>query len=186
MTRPSDHLLRTLAPVPPSCNVLEVGCGEGHHTESLLRLGFSVHACAADAASVAATRERITELVGDETAATCVQHVAPDGFGTYPDDAFHFIVAHTPAGYVRAADSLTDWLHTMRRLLIPGGWLYLALAQPDPTTNGASGATIPPDRVTACAEEARLVPAEAARETDEEGVPLVRGIFRLLPGVTSP
>jgi len=185
MTPPSDHLLRTLAPVPPSCNILDVGCGEGHHTESLLRLGFSVHACAADATSVKATRTRITELVGEDTAATCVQHVAPTGFGTYPNDAFHFIVAHTPTGYINAGTPLTDWLATMRRLLIPGGWLYLALARPDPTANGASGAAIGPAQMTAHAEEAGLVPAEAATETEEEGVPLVRGIFRRLPDVTS-
>jgi len=145
-----------------------------------------VHACAVDAALVAVTRERITELVGEDTAATCVQHVAPDGFGGYPNNAFHFIVAHTPAGYIRAGESLTDWLRTMRRLLIPSGWLYLALAQPDPTTNGASRAAVGPDQITACAEDAGLVPAEAATETDEEGVPLVRGIFQLPPDVTSP
>lgn len=186
MTRPSDHLLRTLAPVPPSCNILEVGCGDGHHTEPLLQLGFPVHACAVDERSVRVTRERVTALVGEETAQTCVQQVAPDGFAAYPDDAFHWIVAHTPDGYLDGTDRLTDWARTMRRLLIPGGWLYLVLAQPDPATNGVSTTAPTPERVTTRVVEAGLAPAEAAAETEEEGRPLVRGIFRLPPDVTSP
>ena len=186
MTRPSDHLLRTLAPVPPSCNILEVGCGKGRHTESLLRLGFPVHACAADAESVAATRDRITDLVGPDTAATCVQHVPPGGFGTYPDDAFHWIVAHTPSGYVDVPEHLPGWLGSMRRLFIPGGWLYLAVGTPDPAANGTSRPALRPDEMTAHALRSGLKTAEDAAQTDEEGGPLVRGIFRLAPDVTSP
>lgn len=181
MPRPSDHLLRTLAAVPPSCNILEVGCGEGHHTEALLRLGFPVHACAVDADAVAATRERITDLVGAETAATCVQQVAPDGFDTYPADAFHWIIAHTPTGYLPAAAPLEDWLADLRRLLIPGGWLYLALSAANPAANGTAAPHLRPEQLTTHADAVGLAPAEQATSVDEHGRPLVRAIFRLPP-----
>lgn len=181
MQRPSDHLLRTLAAVPPSCNILEVGCGEGLHTESLLRLGFPVHACDDDPDAVAATRERITDLVGADTAETCVQQVAPDEFGAYPDDAFHWVIAHMPTRYVSSLDHLAEWMQAMRRLLIPGGWLYLATAGPDPSSNGSASMRITPQHMNAGAATAGLAPAEAAAQAEEQGTQLVRAIYRLTP-----
>ena len=176
---PSDHLLRTLAAVPVSSNILEVGCGTGQHTEPLLRLGFPVHACDVDAEAVTATRERIVQHIDAETAEQCVQQVAPDGFGTYPDDAFHWIVAVDPTGYLRTPDDLPQWLREMRRLLIPGGWLYLATnSLTHLSTNGTTASQLTPEALDAAAEEAGLATASPAETAEEHGTSLVRAIFR--------
>lgn len=187
MAPPSDHLLRTLAAVPVSSNILDVGCGTGRHTEPLLRLGFPVHACDARPAAVEATRERITDLVGEDTAGQCVRIVPPDGFDAYPDDAFDWIVAFDPTAYVPSDADWSDLLREMRRLLAPGGWVYVAATgNADPATNGAadSDLRISPDRLDTCGEEAGLAASVAAEEAKEHGELLVRAIFRYVTEAT--
>lgn len=189
MQPPSDHLLRTLAAVPVEHNVLEVGCGTGRHTEPLLRLGFPVHACDTRAEAVATTREHIADLVGAETATQCVQQVALDELGTYPEDAFHWIVAYDPVGYVDRSADVPNLLETLRRLLVPGGWLYVALRFPDgwgSTANGVSTVVTEmiPQQLDAFAADAGLASAVAAEQATEQGTPLVRAIFRYVTDAT--
>lgn len=187
MPYPSDHLLRTLAAVPVSSNILDVGCGTGRHTEPLLRLGFPVHACDARPASVQATRDRIADLVGADTAEQCVRTVLPDGFNVYPDDAFDWIVAFNPVSYLQSDGDLSEFLRAMRRLLAPGGWLYIAsTGPPNPTANGAAepAPRFTPDQLDACAREVDLALAVAAERTEECDTPIVRAIFRYVTEAT--
>lgn len=187
MLPPSNHLLRTLAAVPVSSNILDLGCGAGRHTEPLLRLGFPVHACDARPPAVAATCERITELVGEDTAEQCVRMVPPDGFDAYPDDAFDWIVAFDPTAYAPSDTDLPDLLRTMRRLLAPGGWAYVAATgRADPSTNGATEPVLrlTPGRLAACGEEAGLAASVATERVEEYGQPLVRAIFRYVTEAT--
>ena len=178
MKPPSDHLLRTLAAVPVSSRVLDLGCGAGRHTEPLLRLGFPVHACDARTQAVEKTRVRIEEIVGAETAERCVQVVEKGGFDVISDDAFDWIVAFEPTAYLASKDDLPDVLATARRLLKPGGWVYLALAvQAHASANGAVS-TVTPDYMTTCAEEAGLALSVAPERAEEHDTALVRGIFR--------
>lgn len=183
---PSDHLLRTLAAVPVSSNILDVGCGSGRHTEPLLRLGFPVHACDARADAVQTTRARIADLVGQETADQCVRTVALDGFGTYPDDAFDWIVAFNPTAYLSVEQDVAVLVNAMQRLLAPGGWLYVALAGPPaPETNGAVVALeLGPSQLDTFAEEAGLVSSVAAERVEEQDTPLVRAIYRYVTAST--
>lgn len=181
LSPPSDHLLRTLAAVPVSSNILDVGCGTGRHTEPLLRLGFPVHACDTRVHAVEATRARIADLVGEDTAEQCVRTVSPGEFETYPDDAFDWIVAFDPTAYLAAEWDLKDLLRTLRRLLSPGGWLYIAFT--DQLALKANGTAKPilevtPRQLDTCADEAGLARSKAAERTKEHGAPLVRGIYR--------
>jgi SAM-dependent methyltransferase len=181
MSPPSDHLLRTLAAVPVSSNILDLGCGTGRHTEPLLRLGFSVHACDTRAHAVEATRARIADLVGEETAEQCVRTVSPDGFTAYPDDAFDWIVAFDPTAYLHDEHDLKDLLNTLQRLLSPGGWLYIAFT--DQLALKANGTAKPilevtPRQLDACAGEVGLAVSKMAKRTKEHGAPLVRAIYR--------
>lgn len=179
MKPPSDHLLRTLAAVPVSSQILDFGCGAGRHTEPLLRLGFSVHACDARERAVEATRARIEELVGADTAAQCVRVVATDGFDVYPDEAFDWIVAFDPTAYLAAADDLPEVLAVTRRLLKPGGWVYVALtAEAEATSNGTAAPSISPEHLEASATEAGLARSVAPERAEEHSTPLVRAIFR--------
>lgn len=178
MRSPSHHLLRTLAAVPVSSHILELGCGTGRHTEPLLRLGFPVHACDARAAAVEETRTRIEALVGAATAERCVQAVAPDGFEAYPEDAFDWIVAFEPTAYAASDEELAGVLATTRRLLKPGGWIYVALAAEGTPTRNGTVETMTPERLAATAATANFAHAVAPERAEEHGTALVRGIFR--------
>jgi SAM-dependent methyltransferase len=118
-------LLRTLAAVPVSSQVLDLGCGSGVHTEALLRLGFPVHACDPDPDAVAATRTRITPLLEDDaTAQKCVRNATLEDLGDL-ENAFDWVVVTEAHRLVENDADLHALLTTARRVLKPGGWMYL-------------------------------------------------------------
>ncbi|WP_022834556.1 class I SAM-dependent methyltransferase [Salisaeta longa] len=189
----SDHLLRTLAAVPPQSTILEIGSGTGTHTEALLRLGFPLHACAATPEAAEATRAVVAELVDDATAARCVRHAtaaAPD----LPEATFDWVVLPVAERYVSGPETLATVLQTARRVLKPGGWCYLDLpaAPADVATelqtqgDGAPSETPADPALTIDAlNEARVAAglAEASAPTlatDTPRGPRVRMIFRCL------
>jgi SAM-dependent methyltransferase len=173
---PSDHLLRTLAAVPPSSAILDFGCGRGRHTEPLLRLGFPVHACDPRPEAVAATRERVASLLEEGDVETIVQ-VTPLDAVEYPDATFDWVVADPGETYVATKDDLKTLLAEARRVLKPGGWLYLTLpASPDARMNG-TGFSI--EIVESFRRDANLAEASAPTriEADAEA-PRLRAIYR--------
>lgn len=126
MQAPSDHLLRTMAAVPISSYVLDLGCGEGRHTEPLLRLGFPVHACDPHADRVDAARGRIEDLVSDGEADTCVRHAGLDEID-YPEGSFDWVIAYHAETFGPTNDDLAALLKAARRVLKPGGWVYITV-----------------------------------------------------------
>lgn len=123
---PSDQLLRTLASVPVSTPMLNLGCGSGRHAEALLRLGFPMHACDPREASVDDARAVVRELVDDETAQSCVQQLS---LGALDDleATFDWVIADRTEAYLDESADLTPLLRKAHRLLSPGGWLYLTV-----------------------------------------------------------
>lgn len=107
MRPPSDHLLRTLAAVPVTSTILDLGCGYGRHTVPLLRLGFEVQACDENEAAVRVARERTAPLVDGERADSRVR-VASLSTLDYPDTAFDWIVAYRPEAYVASEAGLEE------------------------------------------------------------------------------
>jgi SAM-dependent methyltransferase len=176
---PSDHLLRTLASVPVSSSVLDLGCGEGRHTEPLLRLGFPVHACDPEPAAVDATRDAIRSLVGDETADTCVQ-ARPLGELTSIDESFDWIVADRVERYASSADELTTLLHAARDLLSPGGWLFVTIPATDSSdqSGAPAGLVVSEEQLDRCREEAGLEVANAPSKIDDTSPPRLRALYR--------
>lgn len=168
MKSPSDHLLRTLAAIPVPSRVLDLGCGRGYQTEPLVRLGFDVYACDARRSAVQATRHRIAELKGDDQLAERIRQRALEDID-FSDASFDWVVAHEPTGYVSNARDVPPLLTAARRLLKPGGWVYLAI--PD-------ALDMPPEAVTEAAESADLAEAAAPEIATEQGDALVRAIFR--------
>lgn len=183
---PSDHLLRTLAAVPVSSSVLDLGCGRGRHTEPLLRLGFPVHACDPRPAAVEATRACIEDLVGEETAQTCVQVSSFDELD-YPDDTFDWVVADRAEIYASTLEDFTAFLREGHRMLRPGGWLYVTV----PTgPNGEEEGAPDPDQfqmseedMDACRNEVGLAVASELTRINEAGAPRLRALYRrVTPG----
>lgn len=180
---PSDHLLRTLAAVPVSSSILDLGCGQGRHTEPLLRLGFPVHACDPRPEAVEATRNRVQSLLGDKSVDQVVQ-VTPLGGIEYPDETFSWVVADGAEAYVSDSDDLSVLLEESRRLLKPGGWLYVTLPA-DPSTDADGGGprteaegTFLVETLEECRKEANLAEAREATQIEREGDLRLRGLYR--------
>lgn len=123
---PSDQLLRTLASVPISTPMLNLGCGSGRHAEALLRLGFPMHACDPRAAAVRDTRAVVRDLVDDETAQSCVRQTSMEALGDL-DATFDWVIADRTEAYLDAPTDLEGLLRHVFPLLNPGGWLYLTV-----------------------------------------------------------
>ncbi len=123
---PSDQLLRTLASVPVSTPVLNLGCGSGRHAEVLLRLGFPMHACDPRAEAVADTRAVVRELVNDETAQSCVRQTSLQALDDL-DATFDWVIADRTEAYLDASADLEPLFRRIVPLLNPGGWLYLTV-----------------------------------------------------------
>lgn len=178
---PSDHLLRTLAAVPVSNSILDLGCGSGRHTEPLLRLGFPVHACDPRPEAVEATRDRVEGLVGDNSTDQVVQ-VTPLESIEYPDETFNWVVADFAETYVSTEDELRTLLDESRRVLKPGGWLYLTLpahtepqveSMGDEPTEGFSVETV--NRIRT---DVNLAEAQDPTRIEEEGRDRLRVLYR--------
>lgn len=177
---PSDHILRTLAAVPPSSKILELGCGRARHTEALLRLGFPVHACDPRPDAVEETRIVIQDLLEEGSADTVVQKAALDSLD-YPDELFDWVLVAEGETILTAKDELELLFEEARRLLKPGGWLYISLpGMEQGESDRPSGAAfrfterqIEEDRQAAdLAEASAPTPVEA-----EEGT-RIRAIYR--------
>ncbi len=173
---PSDHLLRTLAAVPVSSQILDFGCGAGRHTEPLLRLGFPVHACDPRPEAVEVTRERVQDLIGEGSVETTVQ-VTPLDAIEYPDDTFNWIIADRVETYATSKAELQTVFEESRRLLKPGGWLYVTVpASPDDHVDG-TGFSI--EIMETLRENADLVQAAEPERIAEDGTaPRLRAIYR--------
>jgi ubiquinone/menaquinone biosynthesis C-methylase UbiE len=168
----SDHLLRTFAAVPPSCRVLDADAGSGYRTEALAMLGFDIHASDEDAAAVSLLRESLSAL--DAREQRFIQ--ARSGALGYPDDYFDWVVADRSEFENDSLESTLDVLLELRRVLKPGGWLYLVL----PT--GAVSEETTDEECTLgfyrLAAEAGLELAEKAEIENHADRRVVRGIFR--------
>ncbi|WP_179862206.1 class I SAM-dependent methyltransferase [Longibacter salinarum] len=193
MQAPSDHLLRTMAAVPVNSFILDLGCGEGRHTEPLLRLGFPVHGCDPRPDAVERTRGRIKDIVGEEDAENCVQ-VASLAEMDYPDESFDWVVVYHGEVFGDRPEDVYQLLSEARRMLKPGGWAYVtfpaaAVDIDDQERTAGDGApasspaqsaagSVSIDELEAQQERANLATASAPEIAEEPGAVRVRAIFR--------
>lgn len=178
---PSDHLLRTLAAVPVSSEILDLGCGHGRHTEALLRLGFPVHACDPRPEAVQKTRETVEDLLEQGEADTVVQVATLDGID-YPEATFDWIVAADAETYVSTEEDLRVLFQKGRRLLKPGGWFYVSLPAVEEEGMSEEKQEEPDRFVEDTIERQRsaadLAEASAPSRVEDTETPRIRAIYR--------
>lgn len=188
MLPPSDHLLRTLASVPPTDCVLDLGCGGGRHTVPLARLGFDLHACDAAEEAVARARSRLAEVIDPGEAERRVVRAHPSALG-YPDAFFDWVVVYDVYASVASREALLDALAETRRVLKPGGWVYLTVpALPDDLDLSGADAgyagdsplqfRFTPETLGEIMGEATFAEAQPPQPVREGGRPLLHAIYR--------
>lgn len=173
-----------LAAVPVSSSILNLGCGQGWHTEALLRLGFPVHACDPRSTAIQETRARVRELVNVETAQTCVQERTLETLGEV-DATFDWVVADRAEVFVHSRDDLQVLLSEGCQLLSPGGWLYLTVpaeseSPPSSTSPGTDGGEVgwSTSEVDANRFDADLTLSRSPTRYVEDGEPRLRVLYR--------
>ncbi|MBB4091315.1 class I SAM-dependent methyltransferase [Salinibacter ruber] len=178
---PSDELLRTLAPVPVSSPVLDLGCGAGDHTEALLRLGFPVHACDPRPEAVQDTQAVVRDLVDEETAETCVQQLSLQGLDEL-EATFDWVIADRTEALVDSPADLATLLNKSQNVLAPGGWVYLTVPA---TTEGPDGAShddtvtrFAPADLDTKALDIALMESQAPSRVEENGEVRVHALYR--------
>ncbi|MEM1128729.1 MAG: class I SAM-dependent methyltransferase [Bacteroidota bacterium] len=169
LAQPDPHLLRTLAAIPPHHQVLELGCQAGVHSVPLRQLGFRLTICEADPQALDQARKAL-EAPGHET--SMVLHTA--ALDTLlPPDTFDWIVSWQP---VARPEPWANWARAARRVIKPGGWMYVAM--PAASLAASSAGREGPAVLVSHLQQAGWAVAEppVLIELDERS--LVRGIFR--------
>lgn len=170
MQQPSVHVLRTFASVPYTSRVLNLCCDR--HTEPLMRLGFDIHACDTDLGKVVAARTELADQVEAEQADQQIIHVARREALGYPDAFFDWIIAFDVFDADAEKDEVIAILTEARRVLKPGGWIYVA------HTLEEDEEEVTPELMQAMLTAADFVVAEEPDVAEEADCSIVRGIFR--------
>lgn len=183
----SDPLLRTLAAVPVSSAILDLACGAGQHTEALLRLGFPVHACDPRPDAIQKTQARVRERIDAETAQSCVQERSLERLDAL-DARFDWIVADRAEAFIHSEGDLPTLLQKSRRLLNPGGWLYLTVPASSAEDGGPSsvapcgfderGVRFSPSDLEAHQFDAELAESRPPTRVEENGEVRIRALYR--------
>ena len=164
--KPSDpHLLRTFAAVPPGQRVLDLVFDEGRHARPLTQLGFEVTSC------------RSLNPGSDGAPASEVPVVDLDTSLKLPfaDDVFDWVVlwGAWPSVWQGGTMPVTE----ARRVIKPGGWIYVSVPCSDVGPRDALGLLM---RGTGWAVAEPLVTVE-----QPDGRAHFRGIFRRVEAETA-
>lgn len=189
---PDDHLLRSLAAVPPSARILDLGCGDGRRLERIEKLGFELYGCDVDPERIEAARRRLGERWDPDRAHRRLVTANATSL-EFPDDFFDWVVAHRVYHRATGRELVAEMIVETRRVLKDGGWIHCVVparaedAEPDQVRpgddlverrNGQISATFTPESLISLMEEADLAIAEEPSTFETTEGPVLCVIFR--------
>lgn len=172
MDTPSDHLLKAFASVPTDSRVLDLGCAHGVHSEALAQLDIEVHACDVDQRLLVNARERLSEAIEPREALRRVIRARRFSALGYPNEYFDWIVAYGTFNRLGDDDPIEEVVDEARRVLKPGGWMYVVLAEIE------DGHPVELEAFVKMLEDAGLEEASAPEVVEEEDREATHLIYR--------
>ncbi len=171
---PSEHLLRTLAPLPPSWRILEVIGGEGRHTEALARLGFDFYTLDVDEEAIRNIRERIWHLVPPDE---LEQRVRQSGLLRFPfeDEQFDWVLVYHVGDRFLTLRDFRYMMGEVFRVMKWGAWVSVGVPEQGA---GVSGLAFTPELLDAEMAAAGFVLAERPHREKEGERPILGAIYR--------
>ena len=116
--------------LPSGARVLDTGCGRGRNTLYLAHMGFAVYGCDLSPVAIQAARRQI-----QKANVSTMLHVADLIRLPFPDNGFEAALCVHVLPYHLKAD-IVQSVRELRRILRPGGWLYLDLLDCDDAEYG--------------------------------------------------
>lgn len=195
-TSPEDHLLRTLAAVPVSSRVLDVGCRDGRRADRIDRLGFDLFGCDVDPERIERTRARLEDRWSEDALERRLVTANVTALG-FPDAFFDWVVAHGVLHRAAGRENVLEMVRETGRVLRDGGWLHCAVpARPSgeddaeevpgdglvERRNGRIAARFSPAQLTEIMREADLSVAEDPHVVEADDGPVLCAIYRKTEG----
>ena len=107
-------------------NVLDVGCGGGRNLVYFLRNGYDVFGVDTSAEAVAAVKTLSARLAPDNDADNF--KIARAEELPFPDGRFDLVISSAVLHFADDSDHFESMLHSMWRVLKPGGYFFARLA----------------------------------------------------------
>ncbi len=171
---PSEHLLRTLAPLPPSWRILEVIGGEGRHTEALARLGFDFYTLDVDEEVVRWLRDRLRGLLSPEE---LERRIRQSGLLRFPfeDEQFDWALVYHVGDRIHTLRDFRYMMGEVFRVLKWGAWVSVGVPE---RSEGSGELAFTPESLHAEMEAAGFVIAEEPHREHEGTRPVLGAIYR--------
>jgi SAM-dependent methyltransferase len=119
-----DQLLR--GNIAPGMRILDAGCGGGRNLVYLLREGYDIHATDQHPEAIAHTRSLAADLAPNLPAENF--RVEPIETLSFPDATFDIVLCNAVLHFARDDAHFNAMLHSLWRVLKPGGLLFCRLA----------------------------------------------------------
>ena len=169
----SEHLLRTLASVPPVQTILEIG--SGWHTRALAQLGFDFYSIEPDADRFERTRDQLATLLPAESIEKRLMLGSYLNL-PYTSEAFDWVVAYRSTEQLPTLRDVKQMFAEAWRVMKWGAWIYVAVPY---ASEHSKGLSFSEEELRHELEEVGFVVAERmAQEKGRDQMPLLRTIYR--------
>lgn len=130
MNRLDDAALRVAVAIPIGSAVVEIGVGNGSLAEAFALLSLDYHGCDPDATKLEQARQRLDSAAVSDRVEFCL---LADGVIPMESDSFEWAFFKATGN-----DAGNQVLSELKRILKPGGWVWVAFDSDGPISGSAT------------------------------------------------